>query len=116
MTTEPSFFSKNTAEKFIAEFGSHRYVVLVEIYSMELKQKTEKAISSEDINSVRDLAHSLISSTHAVGLLQLASYFQAIQDLSTSDNILQIKKKVLDTLALKEKSLFALDEFLSNCF
>ncbi|MFX4227367.1 MAG: Hpt domain-containing protein [Porticoccaceae bacterium] len=88
---------------------------MAEIYSLELIEKTEKieeAITSEDINSVRELAHSLISSSHAVGLLQLSSSFQSIQELSKSGNIDQIKKKVLETVALKEKSLIALDEFL----
>lgn len=117
MTTDPDIFSKNIAKNFIAEFGNHRYVTLAEIYSLELIEKTEKikeAIFSEDINSVRELAHSLISSSHAVGLLQLSSSFQSIQELSKSGNIDQIKKKVLETVALKEKSLIALDEFLSN--
>ncbi|MEQ8955188.1 MAG: Hpt domain-containing protein, partial [Gammaproteobacteria bacterium] len=115
--TDPDIFSKNIAKNFIAEFGNHRYVTLAEIYSLELIEKTEKieeAITSEDINSVRELAHSLISSSHAVGLLQLSSSFQSIQELSKSGNIDQIKKKVLETVALKEKSLIALDEFLSN--
>ncbi|MEQ9567510.1 MAG: Hpt domain-containing protein [Pseudomonadales bacterium] len=117
MTTDPDIFSENIAKNFIAEFGNHRYVTLAEIYSLELIEKTEKieeAITSEDINSVRELAHSLISSSHAVGLLQLSSSFQSIQELSKSGNIDQIKKKVLETVALKEKSLIALDEFLSN--
>ncbi len=117
MHDEPELFSESISRKFINDFGFVKYLSLIELFLLELEEKAEsieKAINDEDMDGVRKLAHSLIASSKAVGMIQLSKKFQDIQEVAGLGNASQACNEIREMLFLKDESLNELHNFLAT--